>query len=134
MQKPAEVKRVWHLIDAKEQVLGQIATDIAKKLMGKEKTTYTANVDGGDYVVVINAADIVVTRRKGENKMYNDHSSFPGGIRSRSFNVIKETAPTEIIGRAVFNMLPKNRLRKDRMNRLKVYAGGEHKHKSQFSK
>lgn len=134
VQKPAEVKRVWHLVDAKGKVLGQVATDIAKKLMGKEKTTFTRNVDGGDYVVVINAGEVIVTGRKGERKMYHDHSLFPGGLRSRSFSKLQADAPTEAIERAVYNMLPKNHTRKDRMARLKVYAAAEHKHQSQFSK
>src|SRR5258708_7265565 len=120
MQKSAEVKRTWHLVDAKDKVLGQVATDIAKKLMGKEKVTFTPHIDNGDYVVVINAAEVVVTGRKTERKMYHDHSLFPGGLRSRTFAKLRADAPTEAIERAVHNMLPKNRLRKDRMARLKV--------------
>ena len=134
LQKPAEVKRQWHIIDAQGKVLGQVATDIAKKLMGKEKPTFTFNVDGGDFVVVINAAEVEVTGRKSERKMYYDHSSFPGGLRERTFGDLQKTAPTEAIQRAVYNMLPKNKLRKDRMDRLKIYAGAEHPHQSQLGK
>src|SRR5258708_9537925 len=130
-QKPAEVKREWHLIDAKGKVLGQIATEIATKLMGKHKPTYTPNTDGGDFIVVINAAEVVVTGNKGETKKYYDHSLTPGGLRVRTFNSMLEKAPTEIIERAVYNMIPGNRLRKGRMGRLKVYATAEHKHEGQ---
>jgi len=134
MQKPAEVKRSWHLIDAKDRVLGQIATEIATKLMGKQKPTYTPNTDGGDYVVVINASEVYVTNNKGETKKYYDHSLIPGGLRTRTFNSMKASNPAEIIERAVYNMVPGNRLRKDRMGRLKVYANAEHKHGDQFVK
>ncbi len=134
MQKPAEVQRTWHLIDVKGRVLGQVATEIATKLMGKHKPTYTPHVDAGDFVVVINAAEVVVTGNKGETKEYYDHSLFPGGLRTRTFNTMKAANPAEIIERAVYNMVPPNRLRKDRMNRLKVYATAEHKHESQFGK
>lgn len=131
-QKPAEVQRTWQLVDAKERVLGQIATEIATKLMGKHKPTYTPNVDGGDYVVVINAQEVVVTGNKGETKKYYNHSIYPGGLRTRTFNEVQATKPTEIIERAVYTMLPSNRLRKERMARLKVYPGGEHKHQTQL--
>jgi large subunit ribosomal protein L13 len=134
IQKPAEVKRVWHLMDATEKVLGKLATEIAIKLIGKNKTTFTANVDGGDYVVVINANKIHVTGNKEENKKYYNHSSFPGGIRTRSLSEMRDRTPEEIIQRAVYNMIPKNKLRKDRMTRLKIYAGAEHKHQSQLEK
>lgn len=134
MQKPAEVKRKWHLIDAKGRVLGQVATEAAKKLMGKEKVTFTPNTDGGDNVIVINAAEVQVTGNKGDRKEYTDHSIFPGGIRTRSFNVIHASAPTEVIQRAVYNMLPSNRMRKDRMARLKIYSGAEHKHQAELQK
>ncbi len=131
MQKPADVKRQWLVVDAKGKVLGQVATDIAKKLMGKEKVTFTSHVDGGDYVVVINASLVEVTGRKGERKEYVDHSGFPGGTRTRTFNQMQAGKPGEAISRAVYNMLPKNRLRTERMARLKVYAGTEHPHQSQ---
>jgi large subunit ribosomal protein L13 len=134
MQKPAEVKREWHLIDAQNKVLGQIATEIAVKLMGKNKTTFTPNVDGGDHVVVINASQVVVTGPKGNRKKYYYHSHFPGGIREVSFDELQKKKPAEAIEKAVYNMLPKNKLRSDRMARLKVYPTAEHKHQSQLGK
>ncbi len=134
IQKPAEVKREWHLMDATDKVLGKLATEIATKLIGKNKVTFTSNVDGGDYVVVINASKVHVTGNKEEKKMYYNHSSFPGGIRTRSLGEMRERSPLEVIQRAVYNMLPKNKLRKDRMTRLKIYASAEHKHESQLTK
>jgi large subunit ribosomal protein L13 len=134
IQKPAEVKRAWHLVDAKDQVLGQVATLIAKKLMGKDKVTFTPNVDAGDHVVVINATQVVVTGAKSQRKMYYRHSHFPGGIKGSNFEDLLASKPTEVIQRAVFNMLPKNKLRADRMARLKIYQGAEHKHQSQLGK
>ncbi len=133
MQKTSEVEHKWTLMDAKKRLLGQLATEIAVQLIGKNKPTYTPHIDAGDYVVVINAKEIEVTGQKTENKMYYNHSGFPGGIRSRNFAEIQVTKPAELIERAVYNMLPKNRLRADRMARLKVYAGTEHPHQSQLS-
>ena len=132
MQKTADVKRDWHLIDAKDRVLGDVATEIATKLIGKHKITYTPHIDAGDHVVVINAGQVVVTGRKGDRKMYYDHSQFPGGLRERTFLEVQEDAPGDVLKRAVFNMLPKNKLRQDRMVRLKIYATAEHPHVSQF--
>ena len=133
-QKPAEVKRTWHLVDVKGRVLGQVATEIAVKLMGKHKPTYTANIDGGDYVVVINASEVIVTGNKGDKKKYYDHSLMPGGIRTRTFNELQATLPHEIIERAVYTMLPSNRLRKDRMARLKISPNAEHKYEAEIKK
>jgi large subunit ribosomal protein L13 len=132
MQKTADVKRDWHLVDAKDQILGRLASEIAQKLIGKNKPTYTPHIDGGDHVVVINASEIAVTGNKEETKMYYRHSGFPGGLKEKSLGDLKKTYPTRIIEKAVFNMLPKNKLRSGRMTRLKVYAGAEHKHESQI--
>jgi large subunit ribosomal protein L13 len=131
VQKPAEVKRAWHVVDVKGRVLGQVATEIAQLLMGKNKPTFTPNVDGGDYVVVINAKAVEVTRNKSNTKMYYRHSGQPGGLTEQSFTELLEKKPTEIIERAVYNMLPKNTLRSARMARLKIYADAEHKHQAQ---
>lgn len=131
VQKPADVKRLWHVVDVKGRVLGQAATEIAQLLMGKNKPTFTANVDGGDYVVVINAKEVEVTRDKNNTKMYYRHSGQPGGITENSFSELLAKKPTEIIERAVYNMLPKNTLRAGRMARLKIYADAEHKHQAQ---
>jgi large subunit ribosomal protein L13 len=132
MQKPADVKRQWHLIDVKGRVLGQVATEISQLLAGKNKPTFTPHVDGGDYVVVINAKEVVVTGNKPATKIYYKHSRLPGGISEASFSELIAKKPTEVIERAVYNMLPKNKLRPDRMVRLKIYADSEHKHHSQL--
>lgn len=133
MQKAADVDRKWHLVDVKGKVLGRVATEIAEKLIGKHKPTYTPHIDGGDYVVVINAADIAVTGNKMDDKIYYSHSGFPGGLKKKSLGEMMEKKPTDVIKKAVYNMIPKNRLRSPRMNRLKIYAGAEHKHSSQLA-
>lgn len=130
-QKPTEVTRRWVLIDAKDAPLGRLATEIAKYLIGKYKPTYTAHIDGGDYVVVINAKDAVVTGDKERNKKYYRHSGFPGGIREASLGEVREKFPERIIEHAVKGMLPKNKLTADRLARLKVFATDEHAHAAQ---
>ncbi|HCR80896.1 MAG: 50S ribosomal protein L13 [Candidatus Pacebacteria bacterium GW2011_GWB1_47_8] len=132
MQRKEDVIRRWHLIDVKDQVLGRVATEIAIKLIGKDKPTYTPHIDGGDYVVVINASDVKLTRGKELKKLYRSHSGFPGGLHERSFADMQAKHPTEIIRLAVVNMLPNNKLRDRRMTRLKIYAGPEHEHQSQL--
>ena len=132
VQKPASVRREWHLIDAKDRVLGQVATEVAKKLMGKDKVTFTPHVDSGDFVIVINASQVKVTGTKGQKKMYYNHSGFPGGIREANFDELIAKKPNDVIQRAVYNMLPKNKTRQDRMKRLKIYSGAEHKHANQL--
>ena len=132
VQKPDEVKRQWHLVDVSGRVLGQVATEISQLLMGKNKPTFTPNVDGGDYVVIINAKDVVVTGNKPARKMYYRHSHLPGGITEATFEEMIAKKPTEVIERAVYNMLPKNKLRALRMARLKIYADAEHTHASQL--
>ena len=130
-QKPAEVSRRWILIDASEAPLGRVATTIAKYLIGKYKPTYTPHVDGGDYVVVINAKDTVVTGEKETDKIYYRHSGFPGGIKDAQLKEVREKFPERIIEAAVRGMLPKNKLSPERMARLKVFAGSEHTHTAQ---
>lgn len=134
MQKSAEVEREWHLVDVKDQVLGRVATQIATLLIGKHKPTFTPHIDGGDYVVVVNASKIAVTGGKEDKKVYYHHSNYPGGLKEITFGEMMEKFPTRAIEKAVYNMLPKNKLRTERMNRLKVYAGEEHKHESQLNK
>jgi large subunit ribosomal protein L13 len=131
-QKTSEVKRGWHLVDVKDKVLGRIATEIATKLIGKNKKEYTPNIDGGDYVVVINAKDVAVTGNKDEKKMYYRHSGYPGGLKTRSLGNLRENHPERILELAVKNMLPKNRLQSRRMARLKIYADSNHNHQSQL--
>lgn len=130
-QKPAEVTRRWVLIDAAEAPLGRVATVIAKHLIGKYKPTYTPHVDGGDYVVVINAKNAVLTGDKEEGKVYHRHSGFPGGITSETVRERREKYPERLIEAAVKGMLPKNKLAADRMTRLRIFAGNEHTHTAQ---
>ncbi len=132
MQKTSEVERKWHLLDAKGKVLGRFATEVSVLLIGKNKKEYTPHIDSGDYVVVINAGAIEVTGNKATEKKYYRHSGYPGGLKVKTFDELRQDFPERVIELAVKNMLPKNRLQSDRMARLKVYAGPEHKHKSQF--
>ena len=122
IQKPAEVKRMKHVIDAKGKILGQVATEAATKLIGKHKITFTPHVDGGDFVVVINAKDIVVTGAKPLDKIYYSHSGFPGGLHAKSLGELMAKYQDKVIRKAVFSMLPDNKLKRLRINRLKVYA------------
>lgn len=130
-QKPAEVTRKWVLVDASEAPLGRVATTVAKYLIGKYKPTYTAHIDGGDYVVVVNADNLVVTGDKLEDKKYYRHSGFPGGIKERSLKEQLTKDSTKVIYDAVRGMLPKNKLSDDRLKRLKVYGGADHTHDPQ---
>ncbi|MFZ2275996.1 MAG: 50S ribosomal protein L13 [Candidatus Nanogingivalis sp.] len=131
-QKPTEVERKWHLIDAAEApTLGRLSAKIATLLSGKNKATFTPHTDGGDFVVVINAEKVKVTGNKEEDKMYYRHSGFPGGLKEASLKELREKNPAIIIEKAVYGMLPTNKLRDDRMKRLKVYAGAEHNHAAQ---
>ena len=130
-QKPADVTREWFLVDASELPLGRIATIVADKLIGKSKPSYTPHVDGGDYVVVINAKNLVVTGDKETGKIYYRHSGFPGGIKDATLAEVREKFPERIIEMAVKGMLPKNKLSSERMNRLRVFAGEAHTHEAQ---
>jgi large subunit ribosomal protein L13 len=130
-QKPSEVSRRWILIDASQAPLGRTATLIAKYLIGKYKPDYTPHIDGGDYVVVINAKNTVVTGDKETGKIYYRHSGFPGGIKDATLSEVREKFPERIIEAAVKGMLPKNKLASDRMQRLRVFAGSEHTHTAQ---
>lgn len=131
-QRKEDVERKWHLVDVEGKVLGRVATDIALKLQGKHKPTYTPHTDAGDYVVVTNAKKVAVTGKKVTDKIYYSHTGFPGGIKNRTFGEMLERNPEKIIEKAVFNMLPKNRLRSDRMARLKIYVDANHNHESQL--
>lgn len=125
-QKKEDVQRDWHVVDVNNQVLGRIATKIARLLVGKHKPTYTPHVDGGDYVVVINATQVDVTGNKRTEKNYYTHSQFPGGLKTEKFDKKMARMPKQIIENAVWGMLPKNKLRDVRMKRLKVFPGAEH--------
>ena len=130
IEKKEDIKRQWYEYDASGQVLGRLATEIAQKLIGKHKVTYTPHNDGGDYVVVINTEKIEVTRNKANKKIYYWHTGFPGGIRQRTFAEMLEKNPSKIIELAVKNMLPKNRLRDQRLARLKIVVGDQHPYKN----
>jgi len=129
--KPTEVTRTWYVIDASEAPLGRVATKIATLLTGKEKPMFTHHIDTGDYVIVINAENIVVTGDKLEKKMYYHHSHFPGGLKEATLREKMVKDPTHAITHAVRGMLPVNKLRDGRLARLKVYAGTEHNHAPQ---
>ncbi len=130
-QKPAEVTRDWFLVDASEITLGRLSTVIAKALSGKGKVTYTPHVDGGDNVIVINAANLKVTGAKLQDKMYYNYSGYPGGLRERTLAEVMEKDPAKAIQNAVYGMLPKNKLRPAMMERLRVFKTEEHKHTAQ---
>ena len=122
----------WHLIDARNRVLGDVATEIAKKLIGKEKADYTPHVNTGDKVVVINASDISVSNDKMESKIYYWHTGYPGGIKQITLGKLLKKKPTEPIRKAVQRMLPQNKLLKERMANLYIYADANHKHEAQI--
>ena len=129
--KPGEVERLWYVVDADGQILGRLATQIADTLRGKGKPQYTPHVDTGDFVVVVNAEKIAVTGKKLDEKMYHRHSGYPGGLRSRSLRDELDRRPTEVIRTAVKGMLPRTRLGRAQLRKLKVYAGPEHPHTAQ---
>lgn len=131
--KAADIKREWHLIDAKDQILGRLATGIATLLIGKHKKTYTPHLDMGDNVVVTNAEKVRLTGRKEEQKTYYRYSGYPGGLRKTPVARMRKEHPARIIELAVKNMLPKNRLQDPRMRRLKVFAGSEHQYAEKFN-
>ena len=129
--KPGEVARDWYVVDAEGRTLGRLATQIADALRGKRKPEYTPHCDTGDFVIVINAEKVAVTGKKREQKRYWRHSGYPGGIRSRTLAEMLERQPEEVIRKAVRGMLPRNRLARKQLTKLKVYAGAEHPHAAQ---
>lgn len=130
--KKAEIKRNWHLVDAKGQVLGRFATRIVPLLIGKNKPYFVAHLDCGDHVVVINAKEVVVTGRKEKQKKYTSYSGYPNGLTITSFSQAKEKHPERIIEKAVANMLPKNKLQDLWLGKLHVFAGGDHAYTDKF--
>ena len=133
-QKSSEINREWWVIDASTLPLGKLAVVIADKLMGKSKVTYTPHIDNGDYVVVTNAKNIVVTGDKMTKKMYYRHSGYPGGLKELKLHEVLEKDPARVIREAVKGMLPKNKLAADRLSRLRVFDGEEHAHTAQTPK
>src|SRR5512132_3875495 len=129
--KPGEIERQWYVVDAEGKTLGRLATRIAETLRGKGKAQYTPHVDTGDFVVVVNGEKISVTGKKLDDKLYYRHSGYPGGLRSRPLREELQRRPTEVIRKAVKGMLPRNRLARQQLNKLKVYAGPDHPHQAQ---
>ena len=129
--KPGEVDRRWYVVDAEGQTLGRLATRIADTLRGKDKPQYTPHVDTGDFVIVVNAEKIAVTGNKLDQKRYYRHSGYPGGLRSRTLREQLDRQPTEVLRKAVKGMLPRNRLARAQITKLKIYAGPEHPHSAQ---
>jgi len=121
----------WYVIDAQGKVLGRLATQVANYLRGKHKPEYTPHADTGDYIIIINAAQIKMTGNKNQEKIYYTHSGYPGGLKETSFEKLQEKAPTRVIELAVKGMLPKNSLGREMLRKLKVYAGAEHPHEAQ---
>lgn len=126
-----DIKRDWYVVDAAGQSTGRLAVFIADILRGRNKPTYTPHVDTGAFVVVINAEQIKLTGNKEQNKIYQDYSGYPSGLKERKAEVIREKDPTRIIKQAVEGMLPGNRLMRRTITRLKVYSGADHPHKAQ---
>jgi large subunit ribosomal protein L13 len=129
--KPSDRERNWLVVDAEGQTLGRLATQLADALRGKRKPEYTPHVDTGDFVVVVNAEKIRVTGKKMEQKRYWRHSGYPGGIKSRTLAEMLDRRPEEVIRKAVKGMLPRNRLARKQLTKLKVYAGPDHPHAAQ---
>jgi large subunit ribosomal protein L13 len=132
--KSSEIERQWHVIDASGKTLGRLASEAAMILLGKNKPTFSRHINVGDYVVVVNAAKVKVTGKKDKQKMYYRHSNYPGGLVSVKYNDMLKTHPDRIITFAVKGMIPRNRLGRQIMSRLKVYAGDEHPHEAQLGK
>lgn len=129
--KQEDIKRSWHVVDANGKTLGRLATVVASVLKGKNKPIYTRHVDTGDFVIVVNADKVHLTGRKLENKVYYSHSGFPGGLKSVTAGTLMKSNPEEIVKMAVEGMLPKTRLGKQMLSKLKVYAGEQHPHAAQ---
>jgi ribosomal protein L13, bacterial type len=131
---PADRQRDWYVVDAEGKTLGRLATAIADTLRGKRKPEYTPHIDTGDFVIVVNAEKVEVTGRKREQKRYWWHTGYPGGIRNRTLTEMLERHPEEVIRKAVKGMLPRNRLGRAQLRKLKVYAGPDHPHAAQQPK
>lgn len=129
--KPADISRVWHLVDADDLVLGRMASEVARVLRGKHKPTFAPHVDTGDHVVVVNAARVHMTAGKAGAKFAYRHSGYPGGLRRQSYEELLATRPEEAVRRAVRGMLPRGTLGRQMLRKLKVYAGPDHPHEAQ---
>jgi large subunit ribosomal protein L13 len=130
--KPSDRQRDWYVVDAQGKTLGRLATQIADVMRGKRKPTYTPHIDTGDFVIVVNAEKIAVTGNKRADKLYHRHSGYPGGLRTRTFEQMITRRPEEVIRIAVKGMMPRNRLARKQLTKLKVYAGPQHPHVAQM--
>ena len=128
---PATAERNWYVVDATGRTLGRLATQLADALRGKRKPEYTPHIDTGDFVIVVNAEKIAVTGNKRAEKLYHRHSGYPGGLKSRTLQEMMDRRPEEVIRLAVKGMLPRNRLARKQLTKLKVYAGPDHPHVAQ---
>jgi large subunit ribosomal protein L13 len=129
--RPRDIKREWYLVDATDQVLGRLASAIALRLRGKHKAIFTPHMDTGDFIIVTNVEKIRVTGNKALQKMYYRHSGYPGGLRERTLRQQLERQPTEVIRKAVKGMLPRNKLGRAQLTKLKIYVGPDHPHSAQ---
>ncbi len=129
--KVSEIERSWYVVDAEDLVLGRMATEVARVLRGKHKPTFAQHMDTGDHVVIINADKVVLTANKAEDKHVYRHSGYPGGIKSETYANMLDRAPAEAVRRSVRGMIPKNRLGRQMLKKLKVYAGPDHPHTAQ---
>jgi len=129
--KADDITRSWHVIDAQGMVLGRLATEVASRLRGKHKPIFAPHVDTGDHIVVVNAAKVVLTSDKTEKKFVYHHSGYPGGLTKKKYGDLLSERPEEVVRRAVRGMLPRTRLGRQQLNKLKVYAGPEHPHQAQ---
>ena len=130
--KKEEVKQDWHLVDADGKVLGRLASRVASILRGKHKPIFTPHVDTGDFVIIVNAGKVRLTGTKREDKVYYHHSGYPDGLKSRSLKKFLEEKPEELVKRSIGGMLPKNKLGREMLKKLKVYNGSEHPHEAQM--
>ena len=126
-----DIKRKWYVVDATDLVLGRMSTEVSKILTGKNKPTYTPHEDQGDYVIIINADKVKLTGNKLDQKMYYNHSGFPGGLRVRSAKTMQKDYPIEMVYRAIWGMIPHNRLGRKQVKKLFIYADADHKHSAQ---
>jgi large subunit ribosomal protein L13 len=129
--KASEIQRAWYVVDADGLVLGRMATEVARVLRGKHKPSFTPHLDTGDHVVIVNAGKVVLTADKGERKTVYRHSGYPGGLKAETFAHLLERRPEEAVRRTIRGMLPKNRLGRQMLSKLKVYAGPTHPHAAQ---
>ena len=130
--KASEITHAWHVVDAEGLVLGRLATEVATLLRGKHKPTFAPHMDGGDFVIVVNADKVVLTSSKSDTKLVRHHTGYPGGLKTRTYGELLASRPEDAIRRTVRGMLPKNRLGNQLINKLKVYAGPHHPHAAQL--